>query len=80
MYSHYSLMKKILKNKKAFYTIKKIFQDLPFLQKLLIVLSFILFYAKASSATKFSNNKKKTKKVFLDIQKFLKTSHCMCKK
>ena len=61
-------------NKKAIYTIKKkTFQDFPFLLKLLIVLSFILFYAKASSATNFSSNKKKLKKVFLDIQKYLKS-------
>tara|TARA_B100001248_G_scaffold262238_1_gene256892 strand:+ start:1869 stop:2495 length:627 start_codon:yes stop_codon:yes gene_type:complete len=61
-------------NKKAIYTIKKkTFQDFPFLRKLLIVLSFILFYAKASSATNFSSNKKKLKKVFLDIQKYLKS-------
>ena len=61
-------------NKKAIYMIKKkTSQGFPFLRKLLIVLSFILFYVKASSATNFSSNKKKLKKVFLDIQKYLKS-------
>ena len=59
-------------NKRAFYTIKKkTFQDFPFLQKLLIVLNFILYYVKVSSAINFLSNKKKPKKVFLDTQKFL---------
>ena len=74
MYFHYSLMKKILKRVIKEHSIrlkKKTFQDFPFLQKLLIVLNFILYYVKASSAINFLSNKKKPKKVFLDTQKFL---------
>ena len=73
-YSHYSSTKKILKRVIIEHSIrlkKKTFQDSPFLQKLLIVLNFILYYAKASSAINFLRNKKKPKKVFLDTQKFL---------